>query len=181
MNDAPTAAPSRESSRERCAHETSPLNGRFTMPGRNCEARSFTGTIRLNTTPSARPGRVSLSGSSLVSASVKIRPSSRNAERAVFQRGKRQAEIPVTGEEQHSREQFDHHVARRNLGLALAATAAQNQPAQHRHVVVEGDRLLALRAGRTWRDHRQARAACGRYTRSESCRRPAPGRKSPMR
>src|SRR5438270_11914828 len=78
MNEAPTAAPSSESSRETIRTEISPLKGRFTMLGKNCDARSFTGTTRLNPTPSASPVKVILSGSSLVSASVKIRPSSKN-------------------------------------------------------------------------------------------------------
>ena len=79
MNDAPTAAPSRESTSESSRIATSPLNGRFIIPGRNCDATSLTGTSRLKITPSARPGSVNLSGRSFVSASVKIRPSSRKA------------------------------------------------------------------------------------------------------
>src|SRR4029077_5226456 len=77
MNDAPTAAPSSESASESKREETSELTGRDT--GRNCAARSFTGTNRLKTIPRPRPVKVILSGSSLVSASVKMRPSRRKA------------------------------------------------------------------------------------------------------
>ena len=78
MNDAPSTAPSSESTKEISHAEMSPLNGRLIIPGRNCAARSFTGVIKLEATPKANPGSVILSGSSLVSASVKISPSSRN-------------------------------------------------------------------------------------------------------
>ena len=84
MNDAPSAAPSRESSSDSNRAEISPLNGKFTIPGRNCEARSFTGTSRLKINPSASPGSVIASGSNLVSASVKISPSNRNANTQYF-------------------------------------------------------------------------------------------------
>ena len=77
MNAAPTTAPSKESRNENSREEMSPLNGRFITPGRNCDTRSWTGTNRLKATPSANPVSVNLSGSSLVSASVKISPSTR--------------------------------------------------------------------------------------------------------
>src|SRR5437868_12928296 len=77
MNEAPTAAPSKASSRESSRQETSELTGSGTTPGRNCETKSLTGTNRLNMSPMASPGSVNLLGSSLVPASVKIRPSSR--------------------------------------------------------------------------------------------------------
>ena len=77
MNAAPTTAPSKESRNENSREEMSPLNGRFITPGRNCDAKSWTGTNRLKATPSANPVSVNLSGSSLVSASVKISPSTR--------------------------------------------------------------------------------------------------------
>lgn len=38
----------------------------------------------------------------------------------------------------------------------MAAAAAQDQPAQHRNVVVSGNRLMALRARGARRDHGQA-------------------------
>src|SRR5215470_19529075 len=84
MNDAPTTAPRKESASDNKRHETSELTGRETTPGRNCDARSFTGTIKLNITPSPNPASVIRSGRSLVSASVKIRPSNRNANAEYF-------------------------------------------------------------------------------------------------
>src|SRR5919108_856938 len=77
MNDAPTAAPKNASSKEKKRQEISELDGSEMTPGRSCDARSLTGTMRLKISPSARPGRVSLSGNRLVSASVKIRPNNR--------------------------------------------------------------------------------------------------------
>src|ERR1700675_3173102 len=79
MNDAPTAAPSRESASDSTREERSELTGNETTLGRNCEAKSLTGTNRLNQIPSARPVSVILSGNSLVSASVKMSPRSRKA------------------------------------------------------------------------------------------------------
>src|SRR5215468_5055620 len=79
MNDAPTIAPSRESASDNTRHETSELTGRENTPGKNCDAKSFTGTSRLNTTPRLSPVSVIRSGKSFVSASVKIRPSNKKA------------------------------------------------------------------------------------------------------
>src|SRR5437773_12192602 len=77
IKDAPTTAPSTASASESRCQDTSELTGRENRPGKSCEARSFTGTTRLKINPKANPGNVILSGKSWVSASVKIKPSSR--------------------------------------------------------------------------------------------------------
>src|SRR5690349_11005898 len=79
MKEAPTIAPSSESASESRRDDTSELIGNETTPGKNCDARSFTGTNKLNRIPSPSPVKVMRSGSNLVSASVKIRPNSRKA------------------------------------------------------------------------------------------------------
>src|SRR2546427_13236022 len=88
MNEAPTAAPNKESTSESKCQETSELTGNEIRPGKSCEARSFTGTTRLNPKPKTIPGRVSLSGKRWVSASVKIKPNRRNPKTQYFNAAK---------------------------------------------------------------------------------------------
>ena len=69
-------------------------------------------------------------------------------------RGERQAERDVVSavteqddrRGKHRAGQLDDRVARRDLGPARAAAPAQQQPADHRHVVVGADRRAAARA-----------------------------------
>src|SRR5580700_7142010 len=64
--------------------------------------------------------------------------------------------MPVAGQKQQAGEQLDHQIAGRDFGFAMAAAAAQDEPAQHRKIVVESDRLLALGACRTRRHYRES-------------------------
>ena len=73
------------------------------------------------------------------------------AQDSAFQRGQGQTKMEVTGEKQHACEQFDHKVARRDGLLAGTALSPENQPAQHRQVVIERDHFFAVRASGTRR------------------------------
>src|SRR5437660_342319 len=64
--------------------ETSELTGSEINPGSICDAKSFTGTMRLNRSPTTSPDSVILSGRRWVSASVKISPSSRKPKAQYF-------------------------------------------------------------------------------------------------
>ena len=128
MKEAPTTAPSTASARERKCQETSELTGKETSPGKSCEARSFTGTTRLKTSPSANPGSVILSGKSCVSASVKINPNSRNPSAQYF-RVASLTKVRIASQEDRARQEFYHQITRRNLNFAIAAAATQDEPA----------------------------------------------------
>ncbi len=64
--------------------------------------------------------------------------------------------MTVTAEKEQAREQFDDEVAWGYGLLAGAALSAKNQPAQYGQVVVERDRVSAVRAGGARRDYRLA-------------------------
>src|SRR3989441_13175519 len=66
------------------------------------------------------------------------------SEDTVFQRGQREAKVCVAGQEERAGKQLNYKIARRDEGFAVAAAAAQEQPAQDGNVVVETDGVLAL-------------------------------------
>src|SRR5207248_6951973 len=78
MNAAPTIAPRTDWASE--ANRQCQVQGGAPVPiipsqGSSLDAKSFTGTTRLIAKPIASPGKVSASGNSFHSASVKTRPS----------------------------------------------------------------------------------------------------------
>src|SRR4029077_1971246 len=70
-------------------------------------------------------------------------------ESAIFQRSQGEAEAPRAGEEEKGSKHLDQQVARRDRSLTAAATAAQDQPAENRDVVVGGNLFVAVGAGGT--------------------------------
>jgi hypothetical protein len=61
----------------------------------------------------------------------------------------------VTSQEQRTREEFNDKIARRDSDFAIAAAAAQYQPAQYWDVVIKADGLLAIGTRGAGVDHRQ--------------------------
>jgi hypothetical protein len=72
----------------------------------------------------------------------------KKSEGAALQQRQGESEMRIADDKQQPGEQLNHEVAWRNASLAMAAAAAQNEPAQHRDIVIEADRSLAVRAGR---------------------------------
>ena len=60
----------------------------------------------------------------------------------------------VATEKQDSGEHLDHEIAHRDRFSAVAAFSQENQPAQHRQIVIQRNLMAAVGTRRPWRDHR---------------------------
>ena len=74
------------------------------MPGMIREARSFTGTTRLNEIPRANPGQSHGVGKKLGFRVGEDQPQQQVAEHGALQRRQRQAEMEVTAKKEQARE-----------------------------------------------------------------------------
>ena len=83
-------------------------------------------------------------------------PKQKKAENHAFQRGEREPEMPIAGQEQKAGEEFDHHVTGSDFFFAVATTPAQDQPTEDGDIVIKVDGLLAMGARRSWPDHGEA-------------------------
>ena len=115
------------------------------------------------------PGLVRRSGSSLVSASVKIRPIIRKLKALEFQSIWPWTTQQRTQGKEGSCDQLHNRVAGRNGRFAVTAFATKDDPTEDGNVVIAGNRGPARWACRPWSSPPRVHAACDRYKRSESC------------
>ena len=97
----------------------------------NCEAISCTGT------PAEEQAQRQAGQSELVGQQLGFRVGKDEAEQekreyAIFQGVQGESEIPVAGQKERGREQFDEYVARGNFGFAVAAAAAEESASSAR-------------------------------------------------
>ena len=154
MKEAPRAAPSRESSSESRWLTYFAAEGQIQHSREKLRSEVVDWDEQAEDNPKRQTRQSKLVGQKFGFGIGENQTEQEKPEHAIFQRSQGEPEVGVAAQEKSPGEQLYQEIARRNPGLAMAASAAQEQPTQHRNIVVKRDRLLTLRASRTRRDHR---------------------------
>src|SRR5438309_4794032 len=80
----------------------------------------------------------------------------KKSKNTIFQRRQGESKMQTANKEEHTGEKFDCKITYRDTSFAVMATAAQNQPAKDRNVLIKANRLMALGASGAGADHRQS-------------------------